>query len=186
MARRRRNERVERVDEEDVEAVVRRAAASIAARYESQWPEFGALSQDPEFIDASDRLAYADVPREIVDRLARASNAIVAAAAHRATALRPRVADEWLDWAYRRLKTVYAGEVLFLLQAIERHGEPPFIVRVLARADDDWSRGWLLDVVTQFVERRVHAGEHPTTGEFEAAIQEGDEQNVAEVVEALE
>jgi ATP-dependent Clp protease ATP-binding subunit ClpC len=186
MARRRRNERVERVDEEDVEAVVRQAASSIAARFESQWPEFGALAQDHEFIEASDRLAYGDVPRETVDRLARASNPIVAAAAHRATALRPRVGDDWLDWAYRRLKSVYAGEVLFLLQAIERHGEPPFIARVLARSDDDWSRGWLLDVVTQFVERRVRAGEHPTAAEFEAAVQEADEQTVAEVVEALE
>jgi hypothetical protein len=42
---------------------------------------------------------------------------------------------------------VYAGELLFLLRAIERHGELPFIARVLARADPDWTEGWLQSVV---------------------------------------
>jgi hypothetical protein len=35
---------------------------------------------------------------------------------------------------------------------IERHGTPPFLARVLPRADHDWSEGWLREVATDFVE----------------------------------
>ena len=68
---------------------------------------------------------------------------------------------------------------------IERHDEPPLIARVLARADDDWTEGWLLEVVTGFVERRVRAGERPTAAEFEHTVNASDEQLVAGAVAAL-
>src|SRR5439155_13911140 len=90
------------------------------------------------------------------------------------------------EWAFRRLNRAYAGEVIFLLQAIERHGEPPFIARVLARANVDWGEGWLQEVVGGFVERRVRAGERPTAAEFEAAVSEQDVQVVTVAVAALE
>ena len=106
--------------------------------------------------------------------------------AHRAAWLRDDVPVGWSLWALRRLKGVYAGEVLFLLRGIERHGEPPFIAQVLSRADHDWTKGWLLSVVTAFVERRVEAGERPTIMDFEQAVREPEEELVADVVAALE
>ena len=171
---------------EDVEAAVRAAARSIAERFESTYPHFEALAEDEEFLGASQRLAGMDIAFETVERLGRSSSPVVATIAHRAASLRADVPAEWLGWAFRRLKRGYAGEVLFLLQGIERHGEPPFIARVLARADHDWTEGWLLEVVTSFVERRVRAGEQPTAAEFDHSVNATDEQLVADVVAALE
>jgi ATP-dependent Clp protease ATP-binding subunit ClpC len=171
---------------EDIEAVVRASAQSIAERYGSSYPNFEDLAEDAEFLETSQRLAETDVPFETVARLERASTPIVAAMAHRAAWLRHDVPVGWSLWALRRLKSVYAGEVLFLLRGIERHGEPPFIARVLSRADHDWTAGWLLSVVTAFIERRVEAGERPTITEFQQAVREPDEELVAEVVTALE
>ena len=171
---------------EDIEAVVRASAQSIAERLGSSYPAFDDLAEDAEFLETSQRLAETDVPFETVARLERASTPIVAAMAHRAAWLRDDVPAGWSLWALRRLKSVYAGEVLFLLRAIERHGEPPFIARVLSRADHDWTEGWLLSVVTAFIERRVEAGERPTVTDFEQAVREPDEELVAEVVAALE
>src|SRR5438093_1469356 len=94
---------------EDVEAAVRAAAQSIAERFDSGYPDFEALAEDEEFLSASRRLAETDVAFETVERLGRASNPIVAAMAHRAASLRADVPAEWLEWAFRRLKTVYAG-----------------------------------------------------------------------------
>jgi ATP-dependent Clp protease ATP-binding subunit ClpC len=97
------------------------------------------------------------------------------------------VSDEWVTWAFRRLKRAYAGELFFLLEAIERHVEPPLIARVLAHADDDWSWGWCLGVVTSFVDRRVRAGETPTAKDFEAmGLQRSDEETVATAIAELE
>ncbi len=171
---------------EDIEAAVRASAQSIAERFDSPYPDFEDLAEDAEFLETSQRLVKTDVPFETVARLERASSPIVAAMAHRAAWLRDDVEVGWSLWALRRLKGVYAGEVLFLLRGIERHGEPPFIARVLSRADHDWTEGWLLSVVTAFVERRVEAGERPTIMDFEQAVREPDEELVAEVVAALE
>jgi ATP-dependent Clp protease ATP-binding subunit ClpC len=171
---------------EDIEAVVRASAQSIAERYGTSYPAFEDLAEDAEFLETSQRLAETEVPFETVARLERASTPIVAAMAHRAAWLRHDVPVGWSLWALRRLKSVYAGEVLFLLRGIERHGEPPFIARVLSRADHDWTAGWLLSVVTAFIERRVEAGERPTITDFEQAVREPDEELVAEVVAALE
>ena len=171
---------------EDIEAVVRASAQSIAERFDSSYPDFEDLAEDAEFLETSQRLAETDVPFETVARLERASSPIVAAMAHRAAWLRDDVPAGWSLWALRRLKSVYAGEVLFLLRGIERHGEPPFIAQVLSRADHDWTAGWLLSVVTAFIERRVEAGERPTITDFEQAVREPDEELVAEVVAALE
>jgi ATP-dependent Clp protease ATP-binding subunit ClpC len=171
---------------EDAEAAARAAARSIAERLQTEWPEFERLGDDPEFVRASARLAAPDVSLETVERLGRASKPILAAIAHRATALRAEVSADWLDWAYRRMKGTYAGELAFLLEAVERHGQPPFIARVLARCDDNWHEGWLLDVVTAFAARRVAAGEIPTVAEFEAFVDEPQVGLVAAVVAELE
>ena len=171
---------------EDIEAVVRASAQSIAERFDTSYPAFEDLAEDAKFLETSQRLAETDVLFETVARLERASSPIVAAMAHRAAWLRDDVPAGWSLWALRRLKTVYAGEVLFLLRGIERHGEPPFIAQVLSRADHDWTAGWLLSVVTAFIERRVEAGERPTITDFEQAVREPDEELVAEVVAALE
>jgi ATP-dependent Clp protease ATP-binding subunit ClpC len=174
-----------RVAAEDLPAAARAAAKSIAERFDTDYPEFSALAGDEEFQRISDWLAEPDVPFPTVERLGRASNPIVAAMAHRAASLREDVPPEWLDWAFRRVKQAYAGEVLFLLQAIERHGEPPLLARVLARADNDWTDGWLLEVVTDFVERRVRAGERLTAADLDAVVSEPDEPIVVDVVAAL-
>ena len=171
---------------EDIEAAVRASAQSIAERFDSPYPPFEDLAEDAEFLETSQRLAETDVLFETVARLERASSPIVAAMAHRAAWLRDDVPAGWGLWALRHLKGVYAGEVLFLLRGIERHGEPPFIARVLSRADHDWTEGWLLSVVTAFIEQRVEAGERPTITDFEQAVREPDEEQVAEVVAALE
>ena len=154
-------------------------------RFETSWPAPDDLLDDPEFVETSDRLAQADVPLEIVERLGRASSPILAAMAHRAVANRDDVPPEWLEWAYRRLKQAYAGELIVLLQAIERHDDPPLLARVLARADDDWTRGWLFNAVSAFVERRVQAGEQPTVAEFERFVRPADEQLVVSLVDEL-
>jgi ATP-dependent Clp protease ATP-binding subunit ClpC len=178
-------EDVAEVGTEDVEAAVRAAAESIATRFESNTPEPETLANDEEFLRASGRLAETDVAFETLARLGR-SKGIVAAMAHRAVSLRDDVPDAWVEWGFRALKTAYAGEVRFLLQAIERHAEPPLIARVLARADSDWPWGWLLEVVTAFVDRRVRAGERPTAAEFEQWVKEPDLELVADVLAALE
>jgi ATP-dependent Clp protease ATP-binding subunit ClpC len=87
--------------------------------------------------------------------------------------------------AYRRLKHAYAGELVVLLQAIERHGEPPFLARVLARSDDDWKEGWLFTAISTFVERRVRAGERPSVADFDQFVHSSDEELVAAVVTEL-
>jgi ATP-dependent Clp protease ATP-binding subunit ClpC len=187
MAKRKRDARgISEVRSEDVEAVVRATARSMAERFETSWPDPDDLIADPEFIEASERLAQPDVPFETVARLGRASNPILASIAHRAAANRADASPEWIEWAYRRLKHAYAGEVIALLEAIERHGESPFLARVLARSDDDWTRGWLFNAVSGFVERRVRAGERPTAADFERFVHAADEGLVAAVVSELE
>src|SRR4051795_4012089 len=152
---------------EDVEAAVRAAARGIAERHK-EYPSPDHLAEDAEFLRASNLLVAANVPLETVERLARSSTAIVAAIAHRATARRDAVSEEWLAWAIRRLTKAYAGELRFLLEAIERQGQPPFGPRVLARADDDWSWGSCLGVIAAFVDRRIRAGEAPTAADLAA------------------
>jgi ATP-dependent Clp protease ATP-binding subunit ClpC len=171
---------------EDVEAVVREAANSITERFETPYPAPDDLVEDPDFGRTSKLLADPSVPFDIVARLGRSTTPVIAAIAHRAAALRSDVPPEWIDWAYRRLKQAYGGELVVLLGAIERHGQPPFLARVLARSDDDWTSGWLLGVVTAFVERRVQAGEHPTVADFDKFVRPADEELVAEVVKELE
>ena len=137
---------------EDVEAAVRAAARSIAERFEDGYPHFEELARRrgvPERQHTTRRER-----RRLRDGRAarpRLHSWFLAEMAHRAASLRDDVPAEWVDWAFRRLKQATARELFFLLQAIERHGEPPFIARVLARADDDWDGGWLLEVVTDFV-----------------------------------
>jgi len=170
---------------EDVEAAVRAAAGSIQRRLD-EYPEPGALLADAEFVATSLRLAEADVPFEIVERLGRSGNAVVGAMAHRAAALRDDVPGEWVAWAFRTLKEVYAGELACLLQLVERHAEPPLIARVLAQSADHWSWGWSLDVVRDFVGRRVRAGETATSADLAQAVDEANEQRMADVVAKLE
>ena len=171
---------------EDVEVDVRAVAIAICDRFESAYPPFTALLEDETFEVASVRLAHPDVPFEVVDRLSRSTTPVLAAIAHRAAALRDDTTEEWIGWAFRRLKGAYAGEVEFLLQAIERHVEPPLVARVLARADDDWAEGWLFQVASRFVERRARAGERPTVAEFAEAVKPGDFETVDAVVGRLE
>ena len=185
MARRRRTETAVSKPE-SVEGTVRAAARAISTRLDTRTPSVETLVLDDAFVSASDLLVATDVPFDTVARLGRASSPILAAMAHRAAASREDVTSVWVEWAYRRLTRVYAGEVVFLLEAIERHGEPPFIARVLARGDSDWDDGWLLEVVTDFVARRVRAGERPAAGEFELFVKPQDEDTVADVVAALE
>jgi ATP-dependent Clp protease ATP-binding subunit ClpC len=137
-------------------------------------------------VQASDRLTRPDVGFETVAQLSRSTTPIVAAMAHRAASLRADTTAEWVDWAFRRLKVVYAGEVEFLLRAIERHAKPPLIARALAQADEHWAEGWLLQVVADFVERRVQAGEKPTAADFEQAVRPSDAGLVDDVVAELE
>jgi ATP-dependent Clp protease ATP-binding subunit ClpC len=187
MARRRRDagqSSEARID--DVEAAVRAAARVIAERWETDFPAPDDLVDDPDFRRSSQLLADPAVPFETVARLGRSTTAVIAAVAHRAVALRTDIPPEWIDWAYRRLKQAYGGELVVLLQAIEQHGEPPFLVRVLARGDDDWTTGWLLGVVTAFVERRVQRGERPTVADFDRFVRPSDEELVAAVVDELE
>jgi ATP-dependent Clp protease ATP-binding subunit ClpC len=169
---------------DDVEGAVRAAAREVAERL-GEYPEPSVLAGDKAFVRASDLLVDADVPVETVERLAR-STAIVAAMAHRATVRRESVSEQWLEWAYKRLKKAYAGELVFLLEAIEQHGEPPFVPRVLAGADDDWSWGWCLAVVSAFVERRVRAGEEPTVAALAEVVDPANEGNVVAVVGELD
>jgi ATP-dependent Clp protease ATP-binding subunit ClpC len=169
---------------DDVEAAVRAAAREVAERL-GEYPEPGVLAEDEAFVRASDLLVPADVPVETVERLAR-STGIVAAMAHRATVRRESVSDVWLEWAYKRLRKAYAGELVFLLEAIERHGEPPFVPRVLASADENWSWGWCLGVVSAFVERRVRAGEEPTVAALAEVVDPANEGNVVAVVGELD
>ena len=137
---------------------MRAAARSIAERFDTPYPAPDDLVDDPDFRRSSKLLADPAVPFETLARLGRSTTPVIAAVAHRAVALRTEVPPEWVEWAYRRLKQAYGGELVVLLQAIERHGEPPFLARVLARSDDDWTSGWLLGVVTAFVERRLQTG----------------------------
>jgi ATP-dependent Clp protease ATP-binding subunit ClpC len=169
---------------EAVESSVRAAARSIEERL-GAYPAPDELVDDEEFLRASRLLGSPEVDLETVERLTRSSTPVVAAAADRAIARRGSVRDEWLAWAFRRLRQAYAGELLFLLDAIERHVEPPLIARVLASADDDWSEGWCLGVISAFVERRVRAGEKLGAGDFDV-IEPANEETVAEVVVELE
>src|SRR5438270_2770636 len=173
------------VQQDGVEAFVRAAARSIRQRLEEDHPAIDNLADDDEFVRTSRQLAGPDVPQEAVERLSRATDAIVAAMADRALASRSTVSDEWLAWAFRRLKRAYAGELFFLLEAIERHVDPPLILRVLVHADSDWAWGWCLGVITRFVERRVRAGEEPAAPDFDA-IDRTNEENVAAVIAELE
>jgi ATP-dependent Clp protease ATP-binding subunit ClpC len=160
MGRKRRDsETVEGPPGDDVEAAVRAAARSIAKLYETDYPHPEALATDEEFLRASGRLTDPEIPFETVETLGKSSNPIVAAMAHRATALREGVPADWVEWAFRRLKRAYAGELRFLLQAIERHERPPLVARVLAR-------------ITAFVDRRVAAGEIPTGQDFDETIRD--------------
>jgi hypothetical protein len=168
--RRRRDEHDDEAVPENAEDRARTTADEICDRLESAYPPVGALLEDESFAAASDRLAARSVPFEVVERLSRSTTSVLAAMAHRAASLRDDTTDEWIDWAFRRLKSVYAGEAEFLLRAIERHVAPPLVPRVLASADKDWSEGWLLEVVTAFVERRVGAGERPSGADFAAAV----------------
>src|SRR6266511_5596024 len=170
--------------DDDVGAVVRAAARSIADRL-AEFPPVDDLAHDDEFLQTSRGLSRGDVRLETVERLARSSNAIVAAIADRALARRESVSEEWLAWGFRRLKHAYAGELFFLLEAIERHSHSPLLARVLANADDDWAWGWCLGVITSFAERRVRAGEEPTAADFDA-IDPSDEEDVAKVVAELD
>jgi ATP-dependent Clp protease ATP-binding subunit ClpC len=171
---------------EDVEAAVRATARSIAERFETGYPYFEDLADDEEFLSSSERLVDPEVTFATVARLSRGSLPILAAMAHRAAWIRDDVPEDWVEWAFRRLKQAYAGEALFLLRAIERHGEPPYIARVLARADHDWTEGWLNSVVGAFVAQRIEAGERPTASDFDQAVKEPDEDLVALVVASLE
>jgi ATP-dependent Clp protease ATP-binding subunit ClpC len=171
--------------EESVADVVRSASKEIEKRLESSHPAVDDLADDDQFVRTSELLQDVDVSLEEVERLARSPTAIVAAMADRALARRPEVSEEWLTWAFKRLKRAYAGEVRFLLEAIERHVQGPLIARVLANADDDWAWGWLLEVVTAFVERRVAAGEMPRAADFDA-VRRSDADLVASVVDQLE
>jgi ATP-dependent Clp protease ATP-binding subunit ClpC len=168
----------------EVEAAVRAAGRAIVKRFR-EFPDPATLLEDEEFARASDWLVSADVPDETVERLER-SSAVVAAMAHRAAARRPGVSEGWLDWAYKRLTKVYAGELVFLLEAIERHGEPPFVARAIARADSDWSWGWCHNVISAFVERRLRAGEEPTAADLVAVLDASNEEDVSSLVGALE
>src|SRR5262245_51481020 len=107
---------------QDVEAAARAAAQALADEFETPYPYFEALADHEEFRRASDLLAAPEVPFETVERLGKGSLPMLAAMAHRAASLREDVPDTWVDWAFRRLKKAYAGEVFFLLRAIERHG----------------------------------------------------------------
>jgi ATP-dependent Clp protease ATP-binding subunit ClpC len=169
---------------DDVVAFVRAAARAVAARLDD-YPAVDDLADDADFLQGSRCLERNDVRLETVERLARSSNAIVAAMADRALARRDAVSGTWLDWAFRRLKHAYAGELFFLVEAIERHAEPPLLSRVLANADTDWSWGWCFGVITTFVERRVRAGERPTVADFDV-IDLDDEELVASVVAELD
>src|SRR5438105_5406158 len=102
------------VQQDGVEAFVRAAARSIRQRLEEDHPAIDNLADDDEFVRTSRQLAGPDVPQEAVERLSRATDAIVAAMADRALASRSTVSDEWLAWAFRRLKRAYAGELFFL------------------------------------------------------------------------
>src|SRR4051794_23798813 len=187
MARRRRDaEKTAEVRVDDVEAAVRAAARAIADRFETPYPAPDDLVEDADFRRTSKLLADPRVPFETVARLGRSTTHVIAAIAHRAVALRTDVPDDWVEWAYRRLKQAYGGELVVLLPAIERHGEPPFLARVLARSDDDWTSGWLLGVVTAFVERRLQAGELPTVADFDSFVRPADEDAVAAVIAELE
>jgi ATP-dependent Clp protease ATP-binding subunit ClpC len=187
MARRKRDPSASsEVHSEDVEATARATARLLAARFDTSWPDPDDLIGDPQFIGTSERLAQPDVPFETVAKLGRASSPILAAIAHRAVARRDDAPPEWIEWAYRRLKHAYAGEVVVLVQAIEQHDEPPVLARVLARSDDDWTSGWLLNAVSAFAERRVQAGERPTAADFERFVHAADEELVAAVVSELE
>src|SRR5262245_3013709 len=184
--RKRRSDRDGATDEpvtEDVRALVKKAAGSIRKRLD-EWPLVDALAEDGEFLEASDLLVSDDVPLEVVEQVSRSSNPIAQAMAHRALAHRETVSEDRLLWAFRRLTAAYAGELNFLLQAIERHAEPPVLARVLAKADDDWSWGWCLEVVSDFASRRVEAGEVPTVADFEQWI-DGDDADTASAVAAL-
>jgi len=171
---------------EDVDSIVRATAREIAERFKSDYPEYEALGLDPQLIRASELLGSSWVPFETVQRLGRAGDPIVAAIAHRAAAIRRDTPPEWVEWAYTRLTQAYAGELVFLLAGIERHGEPPLLARVLARADDDWSWGWNLAVVTRFTESRIAAGERPTAEDFDAAARPGTLELVTSAIAKLE
>jgi ATP-dependent Clp protease ATP-binding subunit ClpC len=153
---------------EDLAAIVQQAARKIDKRLEDLEPSV--VAEDKEFVQTSDLLVPEDVPPELVERIARSSHGLARAMAHRALARREAVSAEWLEWAFGRLTSAVAAELQFLLEAIERHIEPPLLARVLARADDDWSWGWCHLVVTGFVHRRVEAGEVPADADFDQWI----------------
>ncbi len=153
---------------EDIAAIVQRAARRIEKRLDELEPNL--VAEDEEFVETSDLLVSEDVPPGLVERVSRSSHGLARAMGHRAVARRESVSAEWLDWAFGRLKSAVAAELQFLLEAIERHAEPPLVARVLAHADDDWPWGWCNDVVTRFVQRRVEAGEEPAVADFERWI----------------
>jgi len=150
---------------EDLAAIVQRVARSIDERLEIHEP--GLIAEDEEFVEMSDLLVPDNVPLELVERVSRSTFGLARAMGHRALARREAVSEEWVSWAFDRLTSTVAAELQFLLEAIERHVEPPLIARVLAEADDDWTWGWCYEVVTDFVRRRVEAGELPGVADFD-------------------
>src|SRR6266487_3942873 len=107
---------------DDVGAVVREAARSIAERL-AEFPAVDDLAHDDEFLRTSRRLSGSDVRLETIERLARSSNAIVAAIADRALARREAVSEEWLAGVGVLEPPERPGELFFLLEAIERHAQ---------------------------------------------------------------
>src|SRR4051812_39175069 len=127
-------------DGQDTRSLVLAAARSVRERLD-QFPPVDALVEDGEFLEASEHLEAEEVPQELVERIARSSDAVAAAMAHRALARRDAVSDEWLAWAFRRLKQAYAGELFFLLEAVRRAGGPPLVAPRRARAHDGRAPG---------------------------------------------
>ena len=167
-----------------VVAAVRKHAASIVRRL-GEHPDPEELVDDEEFERAVQFLVGPAISFEACARLVRTRAAVPAAIGCRAISLRDSAPDWWLEWAYRRLTPAPAVELRFLLDAIERHGTPPVLARVLAHADDDWDEDPMLPVVAAFVERRVAAGESPTADELATHLERSDEQRLALLFDAL-
>jgi ATP-dependent Clp protease ATP-binding subunit ClpC len=166
-----------------VEEHVRTVARELERRH-GEYVDAETLAADEEFEHAAQVLA--NEPFETSARLARVSSPeLVAEIALRAIELRQLVPETWLRWVLGRLTLAYARELTFLLAALERHATPPLLALVLAAADDDWTDDPILSVISEFVRRRVSAGDGATPDDFAATVASEREEIVSNTVEAL-
>ena len=116
----------------------------------------------PPFEEAIELLADAEsfTERDLLDYYA-GDNAIISIIALEALGRRPSN-PLLVDAIFAHINTVALWPRWSALRALEHHAEgAPLAARTLTHADDSWSRRFGVSMLTEFVQRRVAAGERP-------------------------